>query len=407
MRPSGTARLAWSVTPAVDSWAVITANADLWTANAGYNQDIAVAVNGSVVAWKESGGFAGTFSPNAASMQAAVPVAASTPYAITLRWKANRPDPGSIFAGAGPIAGEYSPTRLTVQLIPNSPGRVFPAVAASQYSLAGSNGSAWNDTDAANLTIPFMPPSGSWLAYISGNADLWTSSAGYNQDLAINLNRTVVAWKESGGFAGTFSPNAAFVQAVVPVSGGTAYSAKLQWKSKRADPGKIWAGAGPIGGSYSPSSLIVVLEPVTAALGGSTQQYSQAGSDGATWKKIDGTLLQWTLSPGSNASYMISGGADLWTSAAGFNQDVGIMVSGGAYGSGTLVAWKESGGFAGTFSPNAAFVATDLHLKVGNTYTVWLVWKANRRAPASSAIWAGAGPIGGSFSQATLTALQL
>ena len=401
------ARLAVSVTPSVDSWAVITANADLFTANAGFNQDIAIAVNGSVVAWKESGGFAGTLSPNAASVQAAIPVTASTTYAVKLQWKANKPDPGTIFAAAGPIAGDYSPTRLTVQLIPNSPGRVFPAAATSQYSMAGSNGAAWNDIDAANLTVPFTPPSGSWLAYISGNADLFTSSAGYNQDLAINLDGTVIAWKESGGFAGTFSPNAAFVQAVVPVSGGTHYSVKLQWKANRSDPGKIWAGAGPIGGGFSPTSLIVVLEPVTSALGKSTLQYSLPGSDGATWKKIDGTLLQWTLAPGSNASYMISGGADLWTAAAGFNQDVGIMVSGGAYGAGTLVAWKESGGFAGTFSPNAAFVTTDLHLRGGNTYTVWLVWKANRHAPSSSAIWAGAGPISSSFSPTTLTALQL
>src|SRR5205823_4842471 len=306
-------RLALSVTPSVDSWAVITANADLFTANAGYNQDIAIAVNGTIVAWKESGGFAGTLSPNAASVQAAIPVTASTAYAIKLQWKANRPDPGTIYAGAGPIAGDYSPTRLTVQLVPNTPGRVFSKSAASQYSLAGSNGIAWNDVDAANLTVAFTPPSGSWLAYISGNADLWTSSAGYNQDLAVNLDGTVIAWRESGGFAGTFSPNAAFLQAAVPVSGGTAYSAKLQWKANRADPGKIWVGAGPFGGSFSPTSLVVVLEPVTAALGKSTQQYSLAGSDGATWKKVDGALLQWTLSPGSSASYMISGGADLFT----------------------------------------------------------------------------------------------
>ena len=72
------------------------------------------------------------------------------------------------------------------------------------------------------------------------------------------------------------------------------------------------------------------------------------------------------------------------------------MVSGGAYGTGTLVAWKESGGFAGTFSPNAAFVTTDLHLQAGVTYTVWVVWKANRAGPSN--IYAGAGPIGGAFS---------
>src|SRR5438445_13897367 len=99
---------------------------------------------------------------------------------------------------------------------------------------------------------------------------------------------------------------------------------------------------------------------------------------------------------------MVVAGSDPWTSAAGYNQDLGIIVSGGAYGAGTLVAWKESGGFAGTYSPNAAYVTTDLHLQGGNTYTAWVVWKANRAAPGT--IWASAGPIGGQYSPTTLTA---
>jgi hypothetical protein len=82
------------------------------------------------------------------------------------------------------------------------------------------------------------------------------------------------------------------------------------------------------------------------------------------------------------------------------------MVSGGAYGAGMLVAWKESGGFAGTYSPNAAFVTTDLHLQGGNTYKAWVVWKTNRYAP-SSTIWSGAGPITGGYSPTSLTALVL
>ena len=95
------------------------------------------------------------------------------------------------------------------------------------------------------------------------------------------------------------------------------------------------------------------------------------------------------------------------TGSAGYNQDLGVDVSGGTALGPDQEGWKESGGFAGTFSPNAAFVTTDLHLQAGKTYTVWLVWKANRHAPASSAIWAGAGPIGSSFSPTTLTALSL
>jgi hypothetical protein len=51
----------------------------------------------------------------------------------------------------------------------------------------------------------------------------------------------------------------------------------------------------------------------------------------------------------------LSGNVDLWTANAGVNQDVGLMVSGVAYGTGgQVVVWKESGGFAGTFSSKAA-----------------------------------------------------
>jgi len=405
--------LAVSFTPSVPSWAIVTGNADLWTANAGFNQDLGLDVNGSIAAWKESGGFAGTFSPNAATVQAVIPVSAATAYAVKLKWKSNRPDPGSIFAGAGPISGAYSPTRITVQLIPVSAGRVFTTSGTGQYVLSGSNGSTWADIDPG-LSVPVTTPSGTWTAYVFANADLWTSSAGYNQDLGVSISGGTYpstsgqpeAWKESGGLAGTFSPNAAFVQATSALSGSTSYLFKLKWKANRSDPGAIFAGAGPIGAHYSPTTLSVLLAPQAGPVASSRVQYTQAGSDGVSWKSTDATNLRWSLSPGVDVNYMISAGSDLWTSVAGYNQDLGIMVGGGAYGSGTLVAWKESGGFAGTFSPNAAFVSTDLHLQAGNTYNVWVVWKANRGG-AGGAIWAGAGPINTLFSPTTLIAMQL
>ncbi len=117
--------------------------------------------------------------------------------------------------------------------------------------------------------------------------------------------------------------------------------------------------------------------------------------------------MKLTVAPGAAASYEVSANSDLWTAVAGYNQDIGVMVSGGAYGPGTLVAWKESGGFAGTLSPNAAFVATDLHLQGGVTYTVWAVWKANIVAAVANGIYAGAGPINANFSPTWLTAVQL
>jgi hypothetical protein len=73
------------------------------------------------------------------------------------------------------------------------------------------------------------------------------------------------------------------------------------------------------------------------------------------------------------------------------------------------VAWKESGGFAGTFSPNAAYVETVQHLDAGVQYTYWLAWKTNKQA-AGKTIFAAAGPLPPSttsFSPTTLTAFEL
>jgi hypothetical protein len=411
------ANLSLGFTPGANSWAVVTGNADLWTANAGYNQNLGINVNGAVVGWKESGGFAGTFSPNAATVLAVIPVTSGTAYTAKLQWKASHADPGSIFAGAGPLSGAYSPTRLTVQLIPNLPNTVFTKTVTSQPCFIGSNGTAWTDIDTTNLSLSFMPPAGSWTAFVSANADLWTSTAGYNQDIGVALSGpgypTVSgqpeAWKESGGKAGTYSPNAALVHAALPVTGGggNTYTARLQWKANQGGSGAIHAGAGPIGGNYSPTTIVVVLVPATSTTASSNKQYTLANSDGSTWQPVDMPLLKLALTPGADISYQIAANADLWTSVAGYNQDLGIMVSGGAYGTGTLVAWKESGGLAGTFSPNAAFVATDLHLHGGSSYTAWLVWKANRAALAANAIFAAAGPVNGHYSATQLTALQL
>jgi Fibronectin type III domain len=391
--------------------AIITGNADLFTAQAGYNQDIGIDVNGSVIAWKESGGFAGTFSPNAATVQAVIPVVDTGTYTVKLRWKANRADPGTIYAGAGPIAGAYSPTRLTVQLLQT---QTVPFVVSSmittQRSLTGGDGS-WQDMDVTNLNVSFTPPAGATLALVSANSDLFTSTAGFNQDIGVALTGGAYptvpnqpeAWKESGGFAGTYSPNAAFVHAGLAVVPGTAYTARVQWRANKLGASKIWAGAGPIGGLYSPTTLTVIFVYQSLAAT-STAQYSQTNSDGATWNAIDATNLKLTFTPAMGGAYGISTNADLFTSVAGYNQDIGIMASGGAYGTGTLVAWKESGGFAGTFSPNAAFVDTVLQLMGGTAYTFTVVWKANRAHQVNNAIWAGAGPVNTHYSTTSLTA---
>lgn len=155
-----------------------------------------------------------------------------------------------------------SETAITWQLGPT----LSKAEITTQPTLLGSDGNTWTDIDNTNLKLTFTPVY-SCQAIITGNADLWTDTAGLNQDIGISLSGGVYpttagqpqGWKESGGFAGTFSPNAAFVQTTQPLTAGTTYTTKLRWKTNHAASGsaKIYAGAGPISGKFSPTSLTV------------------------------------------------------------------------------------------------------------------------------------------------------
>jgi plastocyanin len=406
--------LGLSVTPAANSLAVLSAGADLWTENAGYNQDLGINVNGSIAAWKESGGFAGTFSPNAAFVQTVFPMTGGTTYGIKLQWKANKSAGAAIIAaGAGPwpsVGGGFSPTSLIARLIPISATSVQTAASAQQYQLLNSDGATWQDIDATNLVLTITPPSNS-LAIVSGNADLWTTMPGFNQDLGIYLQEAsatqypgnIVAWKESGGFAGTFSPNAAFVQTVLPMTANTTYHLKLRWKTNtntNSNGEVIVAGAGPWPSSstaFSPTRLTVQLLPAgtNPATAVSTTQYLLTNSDGNTWQDIDPTNLSLALTPATNCLAVISGNADLWTTQPGYNQDIGIYLeeASAAQYPGNIVAWKESGGFAGTFSPNAAFVQAVFPMSGATAYHLKLRWKTNKNTNNSGeTIVAGAGP---------------
>ena len=136
---------------------------------------------------------------------------------------------------------------------------VVDSAATSQFQLSNSNGSTWRTLGNPNPPISPTPwlslttmPSNNCLALVSGNADLWTANAGFNQDLGIavtggNYPTTALqpeAWKESGGSAGTFSPNAAFVQSVIPLQANTTYTLTLVWKTNLASGATIFAGAG-------------------------------------------------------------------------------------------------------------------------------------------------------------------
>jgi hypothetical protein len=219
-----------------------------------------------VVAWKESGSFGGTYSPNAALVETAMTVAPSMTYDIKLQWKPNQASyHPPIYAGAGPIGGKYSATRLTLYFIPDATLTTTDATSSQQYALPVSDGRAWRDVDAARLSLSITPP-GDCLAILTGNADLWTARAGFNQDLGIAVSSSLgtynadrVGWKESGAVIGTYSPNAAYVQSAFPMVGGIPYTVKLQWKSNRAQSSPtIYTGAGT-GAPYSPTRLTAEL----------------------------------------------------------------------------------------------------------------------------------------------------
>jgi len=394
-------KLRVTCTPTSNQSVLLTANADLWTANAGYNQDIGIFVsdNGGadqLLAWKESGGFAGTFSPNAAYVQTLYDMVSGHSYVFKLKWKTNQPASGAtIFAAAG-ANPNFSPTSLVAETFPTGVVPNF-AHSAQQYTLAGSNGVAWQTIDATNLSTTLSPGANA-TAVLGANADLWTANAGYNQDLGIFVSDnggadTLVAWKESGGFAGTFSPNAAFVKATYPMLGGHTYVFKLKWKTNKPATGAtIFVGAGPIAGNFSPTTLLA--ETIAAGANPyaavSTSQYSLSNSDGATWQPIDAGLNV-TVTPGADTNSILGANADLWTANAGYNQDIGIFVSDNG-GPDTLVAWKESGGFAGTFSPNAAFAQATYQMTSGHTYVFKLKWKTNKPASGATIFVAAGGP---------------
>ncbi|MGD0834598.1 MAG: kelch repeat-containing protein, partial [Candidatus Dormibacteria bacterium] len=378
--------LAFTMTPGSSEDVLLSANSDLWTSTAGYNQDIGILVTPSggspvLAAWKESGGFAGTYSPNAAYVETVYLMTQGTTYTVQIVWKTNKPAIGATIAAAAGSSPTFSPTRLTADVLP---AWSQTAVSTQQYPLLGSDGSTWVPMDATTLTVT-LSPSSSEDAVVSGNSDLWTCNAGYNQDIGIFVSDnggtpTLVAWKESGGFAGTYSPNAAYVQTVYPMTQGHTYVFTLEWKTNKAAPGvtiEAGAGAGPT--VFSPTRLTAYPMPSAGvATVMSTQQYPLVGSDGSTWVPIDATQLVQSVT-GSAETVLVSGNVDLWTCNAGYNQDIGIFVSVDG-GTATLLAWKESGGFAGTYSPNAAFVQTVDTMSSGHTYAFSLEWKTNIRA---------------------------
>src|SRR5439155_1280487 len=175
---------------------------------------------------------------------------------------------------------------------------------------------------------------------------------------------------------------------VISVPGGQAYTARLVWKTNKADSGSIYAGAGPVAGRFSETCVnfrLVTSLPSTVAKS-STLQYHLTNSNGSAWQDMDSTNLSLSFTPSAAGAILVGGNFDLFTATNGFNQDIGITVNDTSFPSnaGQPEGWKESGGFGGTFSPNAAYVQITTQLSGGHTYTFNLVWKTNKAASGAT-----------------------
>jgi plastocyanin len=401
-------KLQVQASPSVNLAAALRANADLFTDTAGYNQDIGIFVsdngvdNTTPLTWKESGGFAGTFSPNAAYVQALYNMTGGHTYVFKLKWKTNKNAPGvTIYssAGNGPTFPGRSETSLAVETFPagNTPTLVTQNT-GNFDSLLSSDGTTWQPMDATLTTGTLTGTNSTEL--LGANADLFTDTAGYNQDIGLFVSvdgttPTLLAWKESGGFAGTFSPNAAYVKAYYAMTTGHTYNFSVRWKTNKPAPGvTIYASAGngPTFPGRSPTSLLAETlaagaNPYSAVATGAVN--TLLSSDGTTWQLMNAGLN--VTVPGSDNTYALLGAnADLFTDTAGYNQDIGLFVTDNGVDNTTPLAWKESGGFAGTFSPNAAYVEASYPLASGHTYVFKLKWKTNKPAPGVT-IYASAG----------------
>jgi hypothetical protein len=168
---------------------------------------------------------------------------------------------------------------LTAVFIPQATGAAVPnlvvATSPIQHWQSSGDGSTWYrvDWNDANhpLTTTFTTPAGggaqTW--FMGVNADLWTTTIGYNQDIGICLTQgssvgscsgaAIVGWKESGGLLAAYAPNAAMLESTVALQPGTQYTVTVVWKANVAySRGAIYGGAGS-GYPYSPTTLLLQL----------------------------------------------------------------------------------------------------------------------------------------------------
>lgn len=365
--------------PAADESAVLSGNATLWSSAGGSGEQLAISISGGtygtgkVVTWQWSGNQA-AHSPSAVVTHGVVSLQKRMAYTIKLQWKPASASSGTI--GTGPGA-----TWLTAEILP--PGSGIMASTASSgdtYYLPLGAGQDWGSIDSSKLVLHVTPTFDSTAILFASAALVNASDANSTRpDLGIAVSSptrgtSVVAWEESNAQgAGAVSPVS--VHGVIPLKAGTAYTITLEWKE--AVPTNFFNSAIRTSPDLSPTQLmaevIPTVSPTSVFAAGSAQQYSLNGSDGKAWQAVDASRLVLHVTPAADSTALLSGAADLFSTAAGTNQDLGIAVS--TTGSNAPVIWEENGGL----TANTSSVLGAIPLKKGLHYTIKLVWKANRQ----------------------------
>ena len=272
------------------------------------------------------------------------------------------------------------------------------ATSTQSYTLHNNNGSSWAEMDASRLSLTITPAITS-DAVLAANTDLFTSSAGVNTDVAIEVNNSVVVWKEAGGYS-SYAPAAVFAQDEMLMTAGSTYTVALYWKTNVAQPVGAFSQAGAgLGPTYSPTVLSALLTPdslgfVAAASSAITYQASTSSTSWVSLPASTSTAaLTATVTTGASSGYdaLVTANADTFTATGGVNQDLGICYAttasfGTSCPQNGVVAYQENGG-AGAYKPVASLVQAHLSLAANTNYEFGVVYKAN----GSGAIYAGAG----------------
>jgi len=111
----------------------------------------------------------------------------ATTFTVNSRTKITATSPAE---SPGTVDVRVTTSVSTSAITPKDHFRYIPpqafACSNQQYKLTGSDGANWDAIDTTNLGVGFTAPSDGVVVF-SGNADLWTASSGFNQDLGITV----------------------------------------------------------------------------------------------------------------------------------------------------------------------------------------------------------------------------